>query len=32
MDLKSFNEDASDIGELMAAFPKVNYRYYVAPS
>lgn len=30
--MKSFNEDASDISEIMAAFPKVNYRYYVAPS
>jgi hypothetical protein len=32
MDLKSYNEDASDLGEIMAAFPNVNYRYYVAPS
>jgi len=31
-ELKSFNEDAADLGEIMAAFPKVNYRYYVSPS
>ena len=32
MNLKSFNEDAGYLGEIMAAFPNVNYRYYVTPS
>lgn len=32
MNLKSYNEDSSDVGELMAAFPDVNFRHYVNPS
>lgn len=30
--IKSYNDDASDIAEIMAAFPKVNFRHIVAPS
>jgi len=33
LELKSYNEGgAADVAEVMAAFPKVNFRHYVAPS
>jgi len=32
-ELKKYNEGgAADVAEIMAGFPKVNYRHYVAPS
>lgn len=32
-ELKKYNEGgAADVGEIMAGFPKVNFRHYVAPS
>jgi len=30
--IKSYNDDAADIAEIMAAFPKVNFRHVVGPS
>jgi len=29
---KTYHFDVSDVAEIMAAFPKVNFRHYIAPS
>lgn len=31
-DIKSSYQDMGDVFDLMQAFPKVNYRYYIQPS
>lgn len=31
-DVKGFHDDTADINEFKQAFPKVNYRYFVAPA
>lgn len=31
-ELKDYHDSVSDVAELMATFPKVNYRHYIVPS
>ena len=32
MELKNYHDGVSDVAELMAAFPKVNFRHYIEPT
>lgn len=31
-EIKSYHQDVNDVVEIMQAYPKVNFRYYVSPS